>query len=133
MVGADNVEKLPVTVLLAEDHPKVRAAIRQILESDRHIQVVAEATNFTETLQLAADFEPQVILMDLHMPDEEDLEPAFVKAQLLLACQRILVMSFSIDDEAQALAQSYGATRLLDKMNLTLDLLPAVLSNRRSS
>ena len=125
-VSEQSAKKQPITVLVAEDHQQMRLAIKRILQAEPGINVVGEADTLHEMLKLAAELKPKIVIMDLHMPGEKDLEPSLVKTQLLFSSDRILAMSFSKDAESQALAASYGATLLLDKMNLVADLLPAV-------
>lgn len=126
-LSEENPKRLPITVLLAEDHKQMRVAIMRMLQAEPGIDVVGEAGTLRETLQLAAELKPNIVVMDLHMPGEQDFEPSVVKTQLLLSCRQVLAMSFSQDVQAQALAKSYGATHLLDKMKLVADLLPAIL------
>jgi DNA-binding NarL/FixJ family response regulator len=55
-------------VVIADDHPIVRMGLRALLESEPEIEVVAEASNGAEAVLLAAQFLPDVMLMDLRMP-----------------------------------------------------------------
>lgn len=59
---------MTVRVLLADDHPVVRAGIRAMLEKAPDIQVVGEATEGAEVRRLTAELYPQVLLLDLGMP-----------------------------------------------------------------
>jgi len=77
-------------------------------------------------VQAIADLQPEVVLLDLHLPEKRDFRTALVKSEL--ACvDHILAGSFSNDAEARDLAQSYGAKVLLDKMKLFNELVPAIL------
>ena len=76
-----------IGVLLAEDAEVVRNAVCAVLQSEPAIKVLGEATNFAETLKMAADLKPRVILLDVHMPDEREFTPDFVKAQLLCSAK----------------------------------------------
>ena len=58
-----------IRVVLADDHVVVRAGLRAMLEGDEEIDIVGEAANGTEAIALARRVEPDVILMDLRMPD----------------------------------------------------------------
>ncbi len=101
-------------------------AMRNFLEHESRIEVVGEASTFAETMQMIADCKPDVLLLDLHIPEARGFSPAFVKSQLVsVGCT--LAVSFSNDSEAKALAENYGATSLLDKMNLYSELIPAIL------
>jgi hypothetical protein len=67
-----------------------------------------------------------VLLLDLHLPEKREFTPELVKAQLQSVCT--LAVSLSNDDEAKALAESYGAVSLLDKMNLYREVIPAIMN-----
>jgi DNA-binding NarL/FixJ family response regulator len=123
-----------IKVLLADDSQAIRSAIRKTLEEEPRIEIVAEASTFAETIQKIADFKPEVLLLDLHLPEKREFTPELVKAQLQSVCT--LAVSLSNDDEAKALAESYGAVSLLDKMNLYSEVIPAIMrcsDNQRSS
>jgi DNA-binding NarL/FixJ family response regulator len=115
---------MSVTVLIADDSEVMRGIIRNLLEGDSEIQVVAEATNFTQTMTLTRTLQPQVVIMDLHMSDEDSLMPFQFKS--CLGASRLLIVSFRDDDEARFLAASYGAASFLGKVNLGYHLIPAV-------
>ena len=54
----------PVSILLVDDHPVVRAGYRRLLEHEPHLTVVGEAANATETLRLDREFSPSVIVLE---------------------------------------------------------------------
>src|ERR1700730_11068131 len=58
----------PVRVLIADDQTITRAGLRRLLESTTDLEIVGEATNGAEAVALAAQLQPDVILMDLRMP-----------------------------------------------------------------
>ena len=72
----------PITVLLVDDAQIVRKAIRHLLETEPAIQILGEAANYKQALSMATAMRPDVVLLDLHMPDESVVEPDFVKSQL---------------------------------------------------
>ena len=57
-----------ITILIADDHPILRAGIRTLIEQDPEMKVVGEAQDGDETRQLVAKLRPQVLLLDLRMP-----------------------------------------------------------------
>jgi chemotaxis response regulator CheB len=117
---------MSIKVLVADDSELMRSAIRRVLQEEPLIEIVGEATSFAQTMQMIGDFKPSVLLIDLHMPERRDFTPAFVKSQLAsVGCT--LAVSFSNDEEAHALAESYGAVSLLDKMKLYDEMIPAIL------
>lgn len=65
-----------IRVLLADDHPVVRAGIRTLLQSAADIDVVAEATSGAEALALVEQLGPDVLLLDMEMPGLSGVEVA---------------------------------------------------------
>lgn len=64
----------PIRVLIADDHKHAREGMREILEPDPAFEVVAEAWNGHEALEYTGKYMPDMILMDIHMPDMSGLE-----------------------------------------------------------
>lgn len=120
----------PIRLLLADDSDIMRDAIKKLLAEEPRIRIVGEAPSFAAAMQMIVDFKPDVLLLDLHLPQKRDLQPPLVKSQLRCVAYT-LAISFANDEEAKSLAASYGAVALLDKMGLYSQLLPAIerLSN----
>ena len=116
-----------IKVLVADDTPVMRSAIRTLLGGEPEIELVGEAQNFAESLSMTRRFKPQVVILDLHMPDSCNLTPMNVSEGLRAYAARVLAISVWNDDDTLALARSYGATALLDKMHLGQELIPAVM------
>jgi DNA-binding NarL/FixJ family response regulator len=108
-----------VKVFLADDAEFVRRAIRNLLSQREDIKIVGEAATFTETIQKATDLQPDEIIFDLRMAEGANVH--------LPAGLRVLAISVANDDEAKALAARIGAAKLLDKMELVNELIPAIL------
>ena len=117
---------LLITVLLADDSEIVRRGIRQLLATQSEIEIVAEAADFAQTIQLANDLKPRLIVMDLHMPEELEAASRDIKSHLNCGSQ-ILAISLSNDEESVALARSFGASVLLDKISLADTLIPTIV------
>lgn len=115
---------MPITLLLVDDADMLREAIRSLLSGSPEIEIVGEASNFTDALRLANQLKPQVILLDLHMHDRA---PANLKYLLPLQESRLLTMSLDSGTEGQALADSLGASALLDKVYLSDELILMIL------
>jgi DNA-binding NarL/FixJ family response regulator len=72
---------MAIRVLLADDHTMVRQALRGLVEKDENMTVVAEAKDGSEVLALAKEFSPDVVVMDVGMPNMNGIE----STKLLLA------------------------------------------------
>jgi DNA-binding NarL/FixJ family response regulator len=119
---------MPITVLLAGDKELERLAIRRILQAQPEVELVGEAANFPDATQMSNDLKPQVIISDLHMPDEARVSPIEVATLLNFGASRLLVISIWEDEEANVLANNFGAYTLLDKSDLGHRLVPAILA-----
>jgi len=64
---------VPIRILIADDHSVVRAGIRCLLASDPELEIVGEAEDGTQTLELAASLEPDLVLLDISMPPESGI------------------------------------------------------------
>jgi len=65
---------MSVRIVLADDHPIVREGLRTVLETQADFEVVAEAANGEEALQLVAQLSPDILLLDLEMPLMDGVE-----------------------------------------------------------
>jgi DNA-binding NarL/FixJ family response regulator len=59
---------MPIKVLLVDDQPMARQALRGVLEGSRHLEVLAEAASAEEALKLVERLEPDVVVMDIVLP-----------------------------------------------------------------
>ena len=66
----------PIKILLADDHTLVRAGIKNLLQNLNNIEVIAEADNGRETLRLVEEKKPDMVLLDIAMPELNGLEVA---------------------------------------------------------
>ncbi|MFZ2307105.1 MAG: response regulator transcription factor [Rhodoferax sp.] len=112
-----------VRVLLADDHTLVRAGLRKLLESIPDMDVVGEAGDGLELLELTERLQPQLVLMDIAMPRLNGLETTgrLVKAWPNI---RVLILSMHQNGEyvRQALRQGAVAYLLKDAAPLELEL-----------
>ena len=65
---------MAIRVMLADDHILMREGIRQLLEFDGSIEVVGEANDGEECLDILQMFKPQVLLLDINMPKKNGIE-----------------------------------------------------------
>ena len=101
-------------VLIAEDHAVVREGTRQLIERDPEIEVVGEAADGAEAALLASRLQPDVILLDIHMPSVNGIEAARrITAERPDA--RILILSAYDDEDYVSAALDAGASVYLLK------------------
>jgi DNA-binding NarL/FixJ family response regulator len=114
----------PIRVLLADDHALVRAGIRSLLEKIPGVEVVGEASNGHEALELTRSELPNLVLMDIEMPDLNGLEtlPRIIKhfPQTKVA---ILSAHSTEDYVSRALHSGASGYMLKDAAALELELL----------
>ena len=98
----------PIRVMIADDHQLFRDGLRALLLSAPEMEVVGEAASGAEAVQLAAETEPHVILMDIQMPDGDGLEAT---RQIVAANPQIGVLMVTMfeDDQSVFAAVRAGA------------------------
>ena len=103
-----------ITVLLAEDHMIVREGLKRLLESESDIEVVGEATTGRQAVELAQKLRPDVIVMDIAMPQMNGLEAT---RQILKASPnvKVIILSAHSDDAYVENATALGAAGYLIK------------------
>jgi two-component system, NarL family, response regulator DegU len=85
-------------VLLADDHARVRAGIRKLLNSTDDIQVIGEASDGEEAFRMAQELEPDVLLLDVEMPNMNGKE---VAALLTENQSPVRILALSAHDDSQ--------------------------------
>lgn len=98
----------PITVLIVDDHPLFRKGMRSLLESMPDFQVVGEAATGKEAVETAVSLQPDVVLMDLQMPNGTGLE-ATRQLRQKSPNIRVLVVTLFEDDESIFTALKAGA------------------------
>jgi DNA-binding NarL/FixJ family response regulator len=116
-----------IRVLLADDQALIRAGFRMIIDSEPEFEVVAEARDGREALDLARTARADVILMDIRMPNMDGLEATRrIGADDDLAGVRVLVLTTFENDDNVVLALQAGASGFLGKSVAPGDLLHAI-------
>jgi DNA-binding NarL/FixJ family response regulator len=116
-----------IRVLLADDQALVRAGFRALLESAEDINVVAEAQNGGAAVALVRELMPDVVLMDLNMPEVDGLTATGrITADPSLAAVKVVVLTTFDDDEHVFAALRAGASGFLVKDIEPEELLQAV-------
>jgi DNA-binding NarL/FixJ family response regulator len=115
----------PIRVLVADDHMVVRSGIRHVLESEAGFEVVGEASSGAEALSLAAALHPDVVVLDISMPDESGLQ---VAARLRAGSDGPRILILSMHDNAEYVLESVraGAHGYLLKDTAAIELRSAI-------
>src|SRR5215469_4664098 len=115
----------PIRVLIADDHPLVREGVRALLVSVSDMAIVGEAANGEEAIARAAELQPNVILMDLHMPGINGIEAT---RQVLQVNPHIVILVLTMleDDDSVFAAMRAGARGYLLKGADQAEVLRAI-------
>jgi DNA-binding NarL/FixJ family response regulator len=104
----------PVRVVVADDHPVVRDGLRALIDASAGIELVGEATNGDEAVEMARRLRPDVVLMDLAMPGRNGIE-ATREIASDVAAPAVLILTMFADDESIFAAMRAGARGYLLK------------------
>lgn len=125
-----------VRVLVVDDDPDFVEAAKLSLAADRRIEVVGGATSGEDAVKQAAALQPEVVAMDVVMPDLDGLEATRLIRKNQPECRVILVSgSIFVDrgDEGDEAARAAGASAYVVKSRVMLDLAEVVVSVARST
>ncbi|QHC61670.1 response regulator [Rathayibacter festucae] len=104
------------TVLVVDDQPLIRQAVTDILSSESGIEVVGEARTGREAVELATRLRPDVVLMDIRMPELDGIgATALICADPELAATKVLILTTFEEDEYLIAALRAGAGGFLGK------------------
>ncbi len=115
----------PIRVVIADDHTIVRSGLRLLLEAEPEIEVVGEALNGNEALEMVEKKSPDVIIMDIAMPDMDGLE-ATRQIKLRWPNTQVLVLTMHRSEEYFFEMLKAGASGYLLKGAETSELINAI-------
>src|SRR5262249_24416864 len=114
-----------IRVVLADDHVVVRAGLRAVLGSAKDIEIIGEARNGREAITMAERFQPDVVIMDLDMPDTDGVTATKEIVSKGLAA-RVLVWTLHSEEDDLIPLMEAGAAGYLVKSAADRDLVDAV-------
>ena len=99
MLSSTGVNKLEkITIMIADDHPLLRQALRYILEGEPDFDIIAEVSDGEQALAYAAEMTPEVVIMDINMPVLNGLEATRkIKAQ----CPDTKIIALTVYDDSE--------------------------------
>ena len=116
---------MPIRILLADDHAVVRDGVRALLEKQADMAVVAEAADGREAAQLAEECLPDVVVMDIGMPNLNGIE-ACRQIRAALPDTQVVMLSMHSDEGYVLRALKAGAKAYLLKDSAEADLARAI-------
>lgn len=114
-----------IKLMLVDDHDVVRTGLRSYLETQPGIEVIAEASNGMQALEKAGKVQPDIVLMDITMPDMDGMETTLQLKKLYPDCQ-ILVLTVHDDKQYFMKMLSVGASGYLTKQAAADELVAAI-------
>ena len=114
-----------IRVLVADDQPLVRSGFRMILEERPDLELVGEAGNGTEAVELARELDPDVILMDVRMPELDGVEATRRLIESGSSARILVLTTFDLDEYVYAAIRA-GASGFLLKDVEPAELVDAI-------
>ena len=117
--------KKPIRILIADDHAVVRRGLRSLIQTEKDLLVIGEASNGIEAVESTLRLKPDVVIMDLIMPEKSGAEAiAEIMAQIPETRIIILTTFGTVDDMAKAIES--GAAGALLKTSDENELIAAI-------
>ena len=117
-------------IVLVDDHEVVRLGLKVLLEQSNHFEVVGEANNAKEAVEIAGKFRPDIVLMDIRLPGASGIEACEEITQLYPEVRVVMLTSYA-EDEMLFSAIRAGASGYLLKQINSEDLIRSLESVRR--
>ncbi len=118
--------KNPIRIMIADDHPIFRDGLRKLLHGAEDIQIVGEASSGTETVQMLGKLKPDILLLDLRMPDKDGLT-LLEEVNFDSMSTRVIVVTAAEDDRDVVRAMRLGARGVVLKQSATDLLIKSIL------
>jgi two-component system, NarL family, response regulator NreC len=115
----------PIRLLLVDDHAVLRAGLRMLLSADSELEIVGEAETGSQGVAMAQELRPDVVLMDIAMPDMNGIEAT---RRIKAACPDIAVLALTMHEDDQYFFEmlSAGASGYVPKRAAPNDLIAAI-------
>ena len=115
-----------IRVMVVDDHPLMRSGLRDALEESGRFEVVGQAADGEEAVRTVDELKPEVIVMDVIMPNKDGID-ACREIMELLPETRVLMLTASTEEDAVIEAIAAGATGYLQKYSRPEEFVEAVL------
>lgn len=114
-----------IRIILADDHTVLRSGLRLLLNNHEHFEVVAEASTGVQAVQLSLQHQPDVLLLDLNMPEADGLS---IIPKVREACPNTKILILTMHEDGNYLQQAIqaGASGYLLKKVADVELIMAI-------
>jgi DNA-binding NarL/FixJ family response regulator len=113
-----------IKLLIADDHAILRQGLRRILEAEPDMTVVGEASTGTEAVKRAKQLKPDVVIMDISMPEQDGIES--MRQIVKTLASRVLILTVHLEHHVISEAVAAGASGYLAKDSLDQELISAI-------
>jgi DNA-binding NarL/FixJ family response regulator len=114
--------QLKIKVLIADESPLMRRAIRELLSQEAGIEIVGEAYTLSHTLAMKEQYQPDIVVMDLRLMEKSEVLPALLSAN----GSKVLAISICDPRDGVRKAENLGASAFVDKLVLYDTLVPKI-------
>lgn len=95
---------MSIDIIIADDHSMIREGLKQLLELDKNLKVIAEASDGNDTLEKVNEYKPDVLLLDINMPQKNGLD---VLLELKKKKSKAKIIMLTIHNEVEYLVKSF--------------------------
>jgi DNA-binding NarL/FixJ family response regulator len=117
----------PIRVLLVDDHELIRRGMRMVFDAEADVHVVGEAASGAEAVHLASELAPDVVLMDIRMPEMDGIEATRRIVRTTPSSRVLVLTTFDLDEYAFGSLRA-GASGFLLKNTPPAQLMEAIRS-----
>ncbi len=125
IANGTNANAEPIRIVIADDHPIFRDGLRRLLTLEHDFEVVAEAADGKEVLEVVEKFDPDILLLDLKMPELDGLA-TLQKLQVAKRRTKVIVLTASEDKNEFVQAMKYGTSGIVLKQTATELLIKSI-------
>ena len=93
---------MAIRLMLVDDHAVVRSGLHMILSPEEDFKIIAEADNAIEAINIACEEKPDVILMDIHLPDLSGIEAT---KEIKAVCPEVAIVALTINEDEEYLKE----------------------------